>query len=259
MASVLCLVKDMVAWRTRCLSCKQVPEQCSCTIWYDIVWLINHETSQQDITTQSQEKKPKRKNKFSRLSDSNSKLWVWPCRLSCLPELSGKAQWLQLGQQSLAFIFQLLFRYSECFWLLDGLFECKHVGWDSESASIGDVRYCNQRAMVMVVVILTFSYLLTPRGKQSFWSVDCAQVGEVSKHFRHDLRVEHALERIYVRARDKVIWRALTHLSCKAPSRKVQEDMGFFYKISETKLLLLEQDWVTNDVASFICDPCEGS
>lgn len=35
--------------------------------------------------------------------------------------------------------------------------------------------------------------------------------------------------------------------------------MGFFYKISETKLLLLEQDWVTNDVASFICDLCEGS
>lgn len=140
MASVLCLVKDMVAWRTRCLSCKQVPEQCTCTIWYDIVWLVNHETSQQDITTQSQEKKPKRKNNFSRLSDSNSKLWVWPCRLSCLPELSGKAQWLQLGQQSLAFIFQLLFRYSECFWLLDGLFECKHVGWDSESASIGDCK-----------------------------------------------------------------------------------------------------------------------
>ena len=47
---------------------------------------------------------------------------------------------LQLGQQSLAFIFQLLFRYSECFWLLDGLFECKHVGWDSESASIGDCK-----------------------------------------------------------------------------------------------------------------------
>ena len=245
MASVLCLVKDMVAWRTRCLSCKQVPEQCTCTIWYDIVWLINHETSQQDITTQSQEKKPKRKNKFSRLSDSNSKLWVWPCRLSCLPELSGKAQWLQLGQQSLAFIFQLLFRYSECFQKVQALVI---------------VRYCNQRAMVMVVVILTFSYLLTPGGKQSFWSVVFfAQVGEVSKHFRHDLRVEHALERIYVRARDKVIWRALTHLSCKAPSRKVQEDMGFFYKISETKLLLLEQDWVTNDVASFICDPCEGS
>lgn len=90
---------DMVAWRTRCPSCKQVPEQCTCTIWYDIIWLINHEKSQQDISTQSQEKG------FLIATLEAVLCWVWPCRLSCLPELPGKSQWLQLGQQSLASVF----------------------------------------------------------------------------------------------------------------------------------------------------------
>lgn len=149
------------------------------------------------------------------------------------------------------FFFQLLFRCSECFWLLDGLFECKHVGWDSESASIGDCKIlqpkgdgdgggdidfqltldAGRKAIILKCGFFrsgwrsfkTFSAWSSRGARSGAYPCSCMRQSHLKSSYAPQLQSSFK----------------------KGPGRNV-----FFPQRSQTKLRFLEQ---------YFCDPCEGS